>query len=116
MCRISAIIFGLSIPASAITGLGIGVHAGQTTSYDYETLDLAVQTISDELEMLIPGYAPVDPPKFDEKLTSIGAHLKFGTLPVIDFIGFIDYAWKKKELTSNVDLRVSDVSYGVLIP
>jgi len=101
------------IPASAITGLGIGIHAGQTTSYDCEALDQAVQSISDSMVTLIPGFAPVESPKFDEKLTSLGAHFKVGTLPILDFIGFVDYAWKKKELYSNVDLRVSNFSYGV---
>ena len=101
------------MPVSAITGLGIGIHAGQTTSYNCETLDQAVRVISDSLEVLITGYAPDGTPKFDEKLTSIGAHFKVGTLPIIDFIGFLDYSWKKKELVNNVDLRVSNFSYGV---
>ena len=104
----------LSVPASAITGLGIGVHAGQTTNYDYAGLDQYIQALSEEFETIIPGYtAPAEAPTFEEKLTSIGAHFKFGTLPMIDFIGFLDYAWKTKELASNVDLRVSNLSYGV---
>lgn len=103
------------MPASAITGLGIGIHAGQTSGYDCETFDQAVQAISDSLEVLLEDYSPDEAPKFDEKLTSIGAHFKVGTLPIVDFIAFVDYAWKKKELVSDVDLRVSNLSYGITI-
>jgi hypothetical protein len=103
------------MPALAITGLGVGIHAGQTTGYNCKTLDQAVQTISDSLKILIPSYIPDGTSKFDEKMTSIGAHFKVGTLPILDFIGFIDYAWKKKELINNVDLRVSNFSYGVTV-
>ncbi|MCP4580174.1 MAG: outer membrane beta-barrel protein [candidate division Zixibacteria bacterium] len=108
-----ALIACLTIPAFAITGLGIGVHVGQTTGYDNGNLDTKIQEISDALEQIIGPEAAIETPEFKEKLTNIGAHIKFGTLPVIDFIGFFDYSWKKKELTSNVDLRVSNLTYGV---
>jgi len=101
------------MPASAITGLGIGIHAGQTTSYDYETLNDAVLAISDAMENMVWPNERLSTEEFSEKLTSIGAHFKIGTLPVIDFIGFIDYAWKKKDMGHTVELRVSDFTYGI---
>jgi hypothetical protein len=103
----------LTLPASAITGLGIGIHAGQTTGYDNENLDEKIQEVSDALELIIGPSAAIESPEFNEKMTDIGAHIKFGTLPVIDFIGFLDYSWKKKELYSDIDLRVSNFTYGV---
>lgn len=110
---ILTIILLSSLPVGAITGLGLGIHAGTTTSYDYSSLDDYISAISDSLESLIPGYQVPQTPKFNDKLTVIGVHGKIGTLPIIDFIGFLDYGWKKKSLGSGVDFRVSDFSFGL---
>lgn len=104
-----AIVVCLNLPASAVTGLGFGLHAGMTNNYSYSALDDSLRAIAEEYPIL--GIS--EDIKFDDELTSIGAHVKVGTLPVIDFYFFADYAWKKKELTSDVDLRLSDFSFGV---
>jgi len=110
---ISVIVLLSYLPAGAITGLGLGVHLGTTTSYDYSPLDDYIEAISDSLESLVPGYQAPESPQFNDKLTIIGIHGKIGTLPIIDFIGFLDYGWKKKSLSSDVDFRVSDFSFGL---
>jgi hypothetical protein len=51
--------------------------------------------------------------KFDEDLTTIGAHIKVATLPIIDFYAFADYSWKKKEIYPSLDFRLSDFTIGV---
>jgi hypothetical protein len=104
-------VLATTLPAGAITGLGLGVHVGTTTSYDYSSLDDYISAISDSLESL--GFPAIQSPKFNDKLTVIGIHGKIGTLPIIDFIGFLDYGWKKKSLGSGVDFRVSDFSFGL---
>lgn len=103
-----AIIVCLNLPAFGITGLGFGLHAGVTSDYSYSILDDSLRAIAQDH----PGLGIPDDVEFNEELTLIGAHLKVGTLPIIDFCLFADYAWKKKELTSNIDLRLSDFSFG----
>ncbi|OQX91414.1 MAG: hypothetical protein B6D58_08235 [candidate division Zixibacteria bacterium 4484_95] len=105
---ILAIIVCLNMPAFGITGLGFGLHAGMTNNYSYSILDDSLRAIAQNY----PGLGIPDDIRFSEDLTSIGAHLKVGTLPIIDFYLFADYAWKKKELSSDIDLRLSDFSFG----
>jgi opacity protein-like surface antigen len=100
-----AMVVCLSLPAFGVTGLGFGLHAGITNNYSYGVLDASLDVIADSLG-ISEGI------KFDDELTSFGAHVKVGTLPIVDFYFFADYAWKKKELTSNIDLRLSDFSFG----
>ncbi len=103
---IIAILLFLSLPSYALTGLGIGIHGGQTTNYSYDLLDNRLGDIAESL-----GVA-TDAVTFDEELITIGAHLKVGTLPILDFYGFVDYSWKKKEIYNGLDFRVSDVAVG----
>jgi len=109
-CLVIIFVVASSLPAMAITGLGFGVHAGLTAGYDYTTLDDAVKEISDSLEAR--GFPAIESPDFNEQLTVLGAHVKVGTLPILDFIGFVDYSWKEKDIASNISLRVSDVTLG----
>lgn len=99
------IIFVLCVPSHALTGLGFGIHAGQSSNYSYDVLNDSLGAIAEILDLS-------ETLKFDDKLTLIGAHIKVGTLPILDFYGFIDYAWKKKSLASDLDLRLSDFSIG----
>jgi len=102
---VALIVVLASIPSYAITGLGFGIHGGQINNYKYDVLNSDLDNIA-----TILGLS--EALKFDENLTVIGAHVKVGTLPILDFYGFIDYAWKKKALTSDVDFRLSDFSIG----
>ena len=97
----------LCVPSFAITGLGIGIHGGQTSGYTYDLLDNQFGAIAESLGVSI------DDVTFEEELFNIGAHLKFGTLPIIDFYGFIDYSWKKKEIYNDLDFTISDVAVGI---
>ncbi len=96
-----------SVPSFALTGLGIGIHGGQTSNYSSDLLDNNLGDITDSLGLSIGDTS------FDEELYNIGAHIKVGTLPLIDFYGFVDYSWKKKEITNGLDFRISDVAVGV---
>ena len=100
-CRLFliAIMLWLAISGSgwAITGLGIGAHAGIVRSFDFNfSKDLISYKTSFNMPM-------------------IGAHLNINTLPIIDFTGFVDYAWKEKEALTDVRVKLSDLSFGVAV-
>jgi hypothetical protein len=103
---VSLVVAAMAIPASAITGLGFGIHAGQTVGYSYDLLDNQLGQIADSLGLM-------EDLTFNEELTTIGAHVKVATLPIIDFFVFGDYSWKKKNLTQGLDFRISDFAVGV---
>ena len=103
---VALIIVLAGIPSYAITGLGFGIHGGQTNNYKYEVINNDLAEIADSLGL------PVGSVKFNEDLTLIGAHVKVGTFPILDFFGYIDYAWKKKEVASGIDFKLSDFSVG----
>jgi opacity protein-like surface antigen len=105
----SLAIFLMTLPASAITGLGIGIHAGKTINYNYGQINNDLATIADSIGII----GVTDILKFDEDLMTIGAHVKVATLPIIDFYAFADYSWKKKEIYSNLDFKLSDFALGV---
>jgi len=69
--------------AWGLTGLGFGVRGGMTRNYKNDNLNLIPTQDQDWLKEM-----PV-----------IGAHLKIGTLPVIDLEASVEYAWKSKEIT-----------------
>ena len=64
----------------AITGLGIGVRGGIIQNYDNPGLDA------------FPSSLSLD------KMPFLGAHLKIGTLPIVDVEISAEFAWKKKEI------------------
>ena len=90
----------LSISSSAwgITGLGIGIHGGMIQDYTNDNLNSIPTQSHDWLKQM-----PI-----------IGAHLKIGTLPIIDAEVSVEYAWKKKEIvldkTIKADFSIHDLS------
>jgi hypothetical protein len=83
----------------AITGLGIGVRGGIIQNYNNPGLD----AFSSSLSL--------------DKMPVLGAHLKIGTLPLVDLELSAEYAWKKKEVLVSIgivnlkgDFTVSDIS------
>jgi opacity protein-like surface antigen len=81
---------------AGMSGLGLGVHGGIISGYDNPVL---AEGISDSLGIDV-----------SEKMTDLGAHLKIGTFRIIEFDLGLDYAWKKQDLGSGIDLRFSDFS------
>ncbi|MCD6162522.1 MAG: hypothetical protein J7K40_08940 [candidate division Zixibacteria bacterium] len=97
----------LNLPAYALLGLGFGLHGGMTNGYSYDEIDNCLGEIADSLGIN-------EELTFDEELTSIGAHVKIGTLPLpVDFWLFADYAWGKKEINDQVDFKLHDLSVGL---
>lgn len=94
--------------AQAVTGLGLGVRGGIIQNYD----NPAIKKFSSDYTS---GFSL-------KQMPLLGAHLKIGTLPVIDLEVSVEYAWKKKKniiyypegvKISNppqVDLTVRDLS------
>jgi|GEM_PF-469389 len=68
--------------AWGLTGLGLGVRGGMIQNYKNENLNLILNQDQDWLKEM-----PV-----------VGAHLKIGTLPIIDLEASLEYAWKSKEI------------------
>jgi opacity protein-like surface antigen len=87
---------------AGLSGLGLGVHGGIISGYDNPVLE----------DSILSQFASFDMP---EKMTDIGAHLNIGTFKVIEFDINIDYAWKKQEIVSGIDLRFSDFSISASI-
>lgn len=96
----------LSAPAAfaGLSGIGIGVHGGIVSGYDNPTLENSI--IADPL---FSGF------ELSKGMYDIGAHVNIGTLRIIEFDGNIDYAWKKQEVISGVDLTFSDFSITVAV-
>ncbi len=82
---------------AGVSGLGFGLHGGLISGYDNPALQEGIPLDSLGIDLT-------------EKMTDIGAHLNIGTFRVIEFDLNIDYAWKKQEITSGIDLRFSDFS------
>jgi opacity protein-like surface antigen len=82
---------------AGVSGLGFGIHGGVISGYDNQVLK----------DSILSQFASFD---MSEKMTDIGAHLNIGTFRVVEFDLNIDYAWKKQEITSGIDLRFSDFS------
>ena len=83
----------------AITGLGLGVRGGIIQNYQNPGLD----AFSSSLSL--------------ERMPFLGAHLKIGTMPLVDVEISAEYAWKKKEILVSIgiadlkgDFTVSDIS------
>ncbi len=88
----------LAAPAAygGMSGLGLGVHGGIISGYDNPVL---AESISDSLGI-----------DMSDQMTDLGAHLKIGTFRIVEFDLSLDYAWKKQDLGSDIDLRFSDFS------
>jgi opacity protein-like surface antigen len=82
---------------AGVSGLGFGIHGGVISGYDNQVLK----------DSILSQFASFD---MSEKMTDIGVHLNIGTFRVVEFDLNIDYAWKKQEITSGIDLRFSDFS------
>ncbi len=90
--------------AFGLTGIGLGVHAGRLSNFDYEPL-------ADSLERAAALFG-WEKSTLDDDMTTIGVHLDVGTFQVIEITGNVDYTWKKTELSPDVDFRLSVFSYG----
>jgi len=87
--------------AWAVTGLGVGVRGGVIQNYDNPAIKKFYSL---------------------KQMPLLGAHLKIGTLPLIDLEISVEYAWKKKEniiyypeelgglVPLKVDLKIKDLS------
>jgi opacity protein-like surface antigen len=83
--------------SAGLSGLGLGVHGGVVSGYDNPVLEDSILSQFVDFDMA-------------EKMTDIGAHLNIGTFRIIEFDLSLDYAWKKQEIASGIDLRFSDIS------
>jgi hypothetical protein len=97
---LALVLFSFSSSAWGITGLGIGIHGGMIQDYTYGNLN----------------SIPAESKDWLENMPTIGAHLKIGTLPIIDAEVSMDYAWKKKEIvldeTIKADFSIHDLSFN----
>lgn len=82
---------------AGLSGLGFGVHGGIVSGYDNPGLEESILGDFPAFELTGDMY-------------DIGAHLNIGTFRVIEFDANLDYAWKKQEVISGVDLTLSDFS------
>jgi len=82
---------------AGLSGLGLGIHGGVISGYDNPALKEGIPLDSLGIEL-------------SEKMTDIGVHLNIGSFRIIEFDLNIDYAWKKQEIASGIDLRFSDFS------
>lgn len=94
---VAALVLAGSRAFAGLSGLGLGVHGGLISGYDNQVLE----------DSILSEFASFD---MSDKMTDIGAHLKIGTLRVVEFDLNLDYAWKKQEIVSGIDLRFSDFS------
>jgi len=89
-----------SSSAWGITGLGIGIRGGMIQNYSYDKLDLIPAQNKDWLK----------------EMPMVGVHLKIGTLRIIQLEGSLEYAWKKKQivLDQNIkaDFSINDLSFN----
>ncbi|HEX9916549.1 MAG TPA: outer membrane beta-barrel protein [candidate division Zixibacteria bacterium] len=110
-----AVFFLLVSPSYAFTGLGLGVRAGIVSNYDNPTLDELF-----DAPFVLKG-------KKIEDMNMLGAHLKIGTLPIIDLEISGEYFWKTEEFsfefvdyqnpsgvdTANGEFKIEDYSVNV---
>ena len=94
---IASFVFLASNSYAGLTGLGIGIHGGIISGYDNPVLESSI----------LSQYTGFD---FPDQMTNIGLHINIGTLRIIEFDVSADYAWKKQEVVSGVDLKFSDFS------
>jgi opacity protein-like surface antigen len=87
---------------AGLSGLGLGVHGGLISGYDNQVLE----------DSILSQFASFD---MSDNMTDIGAHLKIGTFRVVEFDLNLDYAWKKQEIVSGIDLRFSDFSIAASV-
>ncbi len=99
---LSSLIMTAPSAFAGLSGLGLGVHGGVVSGYDNPALQ----------ESFVGDF-----PAFDltASMYDIGAHLNIGTFRVIEFDANLDYAWKKQEVASGVDLTLSDFSITLAV-
>ncbi len=69
--------------AQAVTGLGLGVRGGMIQNYDNPGLEKFSSDFTSGFSL--------------KQMPLLGAHLKIGTLPIVDLEISVEYAWKKKK-------------------
>ncbi len=83
-----------------ITGLGIGTRGGMIQNYTYHKLDSLLTQNKDWLK----------------EMPMVGVHLKIGTLRIIQLEGSLEYAWKKKQIVVDQDVKtdfsINDLSFN----
>ena len=78
------IVFFLFVPPNyAFTGLGLGVRAGVVSNYDNPGLD----------------NLPTLKRDWIKDMNMLGAHLKIGTLPIIDLEVSAEYFWRTEDIS-----------------
>jgi len=82
---------------AGLTGVGLGVHGGLISGYKNPILRDAI----------LVQYQNF---KLTGDMFDMGAHINIGTLRVIEIDAELDYAWKKQEIVSGVNLTFSDLS------
>jgi len=83
----------LSAPAYSLTGISFGVKGGVAMNADLGP----AETLADI-----------------DKMKLIGGQIKIATLPVIDFIGTVEYAWAKEQyLNTGANLKFHDLALTV---
>jgi len=87
---------------AGLSGLGLGIQGGLITGYDNPGLENSVLDQYTNFEL-------------KNNMTDIGAHLKIGTLRVIEFELNADYSWKKQNIDSTLNLTFSDFSITALV-
>ena len=94
------VILCCSSSAWGITGLGIGIRGGMIQNYSYDELDLIPAQNKDWLK----------------EMPLVGVHLKIGTLRIIHLEGSLEYAWKKKQIVLDQDIKtdfsINDLSFN----
>jgi opacity protein-like surface antigen len=99
---IALLFFIMSLSALAVTGIRIGAHIGAVKGFDYEFQYFAQGSN--------PPWVSLWP---HADMPMIGWQIDVGTLQILDFSGFVDYAWKERQPISGVKIRMSDLSFGV---
>lgn len=93
------ILLSTSSSAWGITGLGIGIHGGMIQDYTNGNLNSIPTQSRDWLE----------------QMPMIGVHVKIGTLPIIDAEVSLEYAWKKKEIVLDKEVKADFSTHDLCI-
>ena len=76
-------------PAWGITGLGLGIKGGIIQNYKNDNLDLIPTQNKDWLK----------------EMPTVGVHIKIGTLRIIHLEASVEYAWKKKKIVLDKEIK-----------
>jgi opacity protein-like surface antigen len=96
-----------TIPAWSLAGVSFGVHAGRAMGFKYTPLKGDIAEIASDY-----GLTKNSP---DKALMLVGGQVNVNVVHIIDVAGFVDYTWDKTKLSSDVNLKLSDFSYGLTV-